>query len=216
MTAPHPAKFSQAILELLDKIVPDGVVLDPFAGVGGCFQLAREGRSVWGIEIEEEWVTDNPRHICGDATQMNEWFKNESFDAICTSPVYGSRMSDHHEAKDSSKRHTYRHYLGRPLSENNAGQMFAWQESYWSLHAKVWSRCWDVLKKDGVFILNTKNFIRNGEVFDLTGKHCQLLVSLGFEPQVQYEVETPGQRHGANGALRVPCENVTVYRKVGG
>lgn len=478
MSAPHPARFSKAILELLDRIVPPGKICDPFSGIGGCFALENPLRAVWGVEIEEEWITVHPRHIHGDSTKLNEYFKDGSFHSVVTSPCleqsqriltddlrwvacgdlkvgdrilgfdetasgataaghlqrrryrrgtvirsvpktvecvrvvlsngdeiittpnhpwltsrysyggrawnwvesenliepggwsvfalkqftpwrrltsfeagwlsglmdgegsvtmgthgspkliicqkqgevidraealmrhfnyalnritrtdvfddgnqmdnlyfnggfpgilqalgelrpmrlltnwsrldistrclhptkvqvvrvelagqrdiqeietdigtyfgegyahhnsYGNRMSDHHEAKDDSLRHTYRHYLGRPLSENNAGQMYAWNQDYWQLHSLVWSRCWDVLKPGGLLFLNTKDFIRNGQRVFLTAKHRQLLESIGFTQLVRHIVDTPGQRHGANRDKRVAYEFVTVYKKV--
>lgn len=218
MTAPHPAKYSKPILELLDRVVPAGWILDPFAGVGRCFALERTGRDwrkVIGIEIEKEWITNHPHHRLGDATHLNAWFGPEVFDSVCTSPVYGNRLSDHHEAKDESLRHTYRHYLGRPLSDNNAGQVYAWSPTYWDLHSKVWSHCWTVLKPEGMLFLNTKNFVRKGEIVDVTGGHRELLKTLGYAYICEYFVECPGQRHGANRDLRVTHENVSVYRKIG-
>lgn len=45
--------------------------------------------------------------VIGDATRLP--FDNRMFDAVITSPTYGNRMADHHDAQDGSKRITYRH-----------------------------------------------------------------------------------------------------------
>ena len=57
----------------------------------------------------------------GDSGQMH--YPDVTFDAICTSPTYGNRMADHHEARDGSPRDTYRHVLGRPLTPGNSGAL---------------------------------------------------------------------------------------------
>ena len=47
-------------------------------------------------------------------------------------------MADHHDAKDDSRRITYRHCYGKELQENNAG-MLQWTDStYKVLHRRAW------------------------------------------------------------------------------
>jgi hypothetical protein len=70
-----------------------------------------------------------------------ERFDDATFDAICTSPTCGNRMADHHEARDISPRHTYRHVLGRPRTPGNSGAL-QWGdgiagEEYRALHVAV-------------------------------------------------------------------------------
>lgn len=76
-------------------------VCDIFAGLGRIHDLPNHvGAETVGIEIEPEWARHRRRTLVGDATDLpREW--SGLFDAVCTSPVYGSRMSDHHDAKDS-------------------------------------------------------------------------------------------------------------------
>lgn len=115
----HPAKFSSSILTVLAGLVqPEWRILDPFAGTGRVHSL---GSNTWGVEIEPEWASMHPRTIVGDALHLP--FAAKSFDAVITSPTYANRLADHHEAKDGSVRHSYRHDLGRPLHPSNSGQL---------------------------------------------------------------------------------------------
>src|SRR5690606_19530624 len=113
-------------------------ILDPFAGVGGIFDLLAwmPAAQVEAVEIEPEWAAADPRITLGSALAL-PWPAG-TFDAICTSPTYANRMADHHEARDASRRNTYRHALGRPLHPDNAGAM-QWGEAYRQLHITAWT-----------------------------------------------------------------------------
>ena len=50
-------------------------------------------------------------------------FSDATFDMVVTSPTYGNRMADHHNAKDGRRRITYTHNLGRTLTPGNSGAM---------------------------------------------------------------------------------------------
>ncbi len=97
----HPATFSEPVLQEIAKvpIAPGSRVLDPFAGTGKIHSF--EQWDTWGVEIEPEGAVMHPRTIIGDATNLP--FSDGIFDAVVTSPVYGNRMSDHHEAKEICK-----------------------------------------------------------------------------------------------------------------
>ncbi len=109
MTAPHPAKWSQPILDAIGdnvyELLPDGGrIIDPFAGVG-IERLAKavgDGFLVVGVELEQEWLPEG-----GDMVQANSLhppFRTRSFHAMATSCAYGNRMADAHDAKDACKR----------------------------------------------------------------------------------------------------------------
>lgn len=108
MTAPHPAKWSQAVLDAIGDVVyellPDGGrVLDPFAGVG-IERLAKavgDDSLVVGVELEQEWLPEGGDMVQANSVQLP--FRAASFDALATSPAYGNRMADNHEAKDACK-----------------------------------------------------------------------------------------------------------------
>jgi hypothetical protein len=113
----HPAKYSDVLLPVFDRYLPDDnhQILDPFAGTG---KLKEIRPNCTLLEIEPEWA-DSCGAIVGDATAMP--FNDACFDAICTSPTYGNRMADSfqdHKVEKKYKRNTYRHILGRKLSDH--------------------------------------------------------------------------------------------------
>lgn len=225
MTAKHPAKFSDSILEVLDQELPlDGLGLDPFAGVGRIHEL---GRNTIGVEIEPEWASQHPQNICADSTRLP--FRIGSFDWAVTSVTYGNRMADHHDAKDMHKpcggrgcskcwyrgvtlRHTYTHYLGHKLHRNNSGAM-PWGTKYFAFHEDIYAELDRVLNPDPdtMFVLNTKDFYRKKKLVEVWKFHKFVLEARDFELIKHVKVPTPGQRHGTNRDLRVDEEDVMVF-----
>lgn len=210
----HPAKFSKEVLEKVSELIPAGsLVLDPFAGTGLIHKIPNIVS--WGVEIEPEWAEMHARTVLGDATALP--FKDGSFSYVATSCTYGNRMADHHDAKDGSIRNTYRHSLGRPLHENNSGQMhFRKGRSglpYRRLHRRAWREARRVLCDGGYLILNISNFVRNGQIVNVAGWHKATLKKIGFELVERHKVKTRRNRYGANGHLRTPNEFIYVFRK---
>lgn len=209
----HPAPFSEPILDTIVSILrhypQHRRVLDPFAGTGRVHRLHDElGLDTVGIELEPEWADMHPRTMQGDARWLP--FPAGSFDAIVTSPVYGNRMSDHHDAKDASRRYTYRHRLGRPLTDGNAG-MLQWGRRYRDFHREVWVEALRMLRPGGLFVLNISDHVRKGERQRVALWHCATLETLGAIQRDSRWVVTRRQRHGANGELRVDAEQVAVF-----
>lgn len=183
------------------------MVLDPFAGVGTLFSAFPNGV---GVEIEPEWATQNPRNIIGDA--LNLPFVNGSFMWAATSPTYGNRMADHHEAKDNSKRYTYRHFLGRMPTKGSSSVM-QWGSDYEEFHFRAWKNVYDMLGYGGKFFCNVKNHIRSFEVMDAESLHIGLLRDVGFSVVEVVNVEARGLRHGENHAARVDQEVILCLEK---
>lgn len=104
----HPAPYPKYVLDRIGLHVSAQArhhgrpirVLDPFAGVGRIHDLPRRTADTVGVELEPEWAACRARTIVGDATQLPaEW--TDTFDALITSPTYGNRLADKHEAKDA-------------------------------------------------------------------------------------------------------------------
>lgn len=225
----HPAKYSKAIIDLVRNEViptyirpvpsphtPAPVIVDPFAGVGGIFDITSglNVRTV-AIEIESRWAKAAAEK--GFAVHMN-MLKLEGLvaDAVITSPVYGNRMSDHHEAKDDSRRHTYRHTYGTKLHPANAGQIH-WGDKYRTFHALAWLRVrqWLDAVDSGIFVLNVSDFMKAGKRQRVCAWHRSTLEDYGFTLLKEYKVSTKRQRHGANGDKRVDHEKVYVFKLTG-
>lgn len=78
-------------------------IIDTCAGVGGVHQLhAQGGHDTVGVELQPAWAAAHPRTVVGDATALQ--FADDEFDALAVSYCYGTRMADHHQAKDPCPR----------------------------------------------------------------------------------------------------------------
>lgn len=209
----HPAPFTHALLpHLASMIVPADNILDPFAGIGRA-HLLKELLPSWVnitcVELEPEWARQCNRGVVGNALRLP--FPDQYFDGVVTSPCYGNRMADHHEAKDGSARNTYRHKLGRPLHPDNAGQL-QWGYAYKNFHRLVWAEVRRVLAVGGVFVLNVKDHVRGGQRVLVCEWHKLCLQTSGFLLTDTLQVPVHGNGFGANGKLRVPYE--IIYRFV--
>lgn len=213
----HPAKYTDAFMETFAKLLKGKQkILDPFAGTGKIGLVKQFGfcGEIYANEIEPEWINEN-LYDCDFITNQDAEFIDyppEYFDAICTSPTYGNRMADHHEAKDGTKRNTYTHCLGRKLADGNTGKM-QWGLEYMEKHERIYAHLSSLVKPEGIFVLNIKNHIRRGKEVDVKSFHCSALERCGFEKVEEIFVKTFGNGFGANSDKRTDGEYIICFKR---
>ena len=208
----HPARYNKSFLPIFAGLLKGSKsVLDPMAGTGERLKelsLLLPDTNFYGIEIEPEWANMTPEIVkVGNILKLP--FENESVSNILVSPPYGNRMADHHNAKDGSRRTTYRHMLNRPLSEESSAGMH-WGARYREFHIKAWIECYRV-EEEGL-VLNIKNHLCNGEEIDVVKWHVDTLTNIGFKVYSTYEIKCNGNRFGAN-RKRVENEYIIQFKK---
>lgn len=213
----HPAVFTDKFIPIFAELLSKSArVLDPFAGTGKLAMIKDHGFAgeVYCNELEEEWARSSTYKVdywsIGDACHMPQ-FSDGYFDAICTSPTYGNRMADHHRAKDSSRRVTYTHCLGRSLSPHNTGAM-QWGDEYRRVHTEAYAEMARVLNEDGRLIINVSDHIRKGKQVKVTDWHIEVLEATRFTLAGSMRVPTPRMGFGSNAHLRVGYESVLMFK----
>lgn len=112
------------------------------------------------------------------------------------------------------ERNTYKHKLGRDLTEGNSGAM-QWGEEYREFHRGIWAQLPAVMTESGLFVLNISDHDR---------KHTRQLVSKwhrdtilgqgGWRLEKTRRVKTQRLRQGQNYEKRPEFENVFAFRRV--
>lgn len=209
---PHPATYPQAVMAIFRDVIPAGSrILDPFGGVGTIHDL-RPDIETHAIEIEAEWAAANPHTTHGDSTKAGDLFTAGYFDAIATSPAYGNRLADaFYNASDAQSRNSYALDLGRPLDGNSgAGMHFAKDGRYEDLHRSVWAAVVPLLRSGGLFLLNCKDFQRDGKLMRPTGWNIEVLTGLGLRVVDLYTLPAKGLPFASAAPM---SELVVVLRK---
>jgi tRNA G10 N-methylase Trm11 len=211
----HPAKYSDIFIEIFFNYLKNSKnVFDPFAGTGKIALIkdfGYKGKIICN-EMEPEFInTEYPvdKWYHEDA----EFISMDNIDAICTSPTYGNRMADHHNAKDGRKRITYTDCLGKQLKEGNTGKM-QYGDQYKQKHINIYKNLLNILNKNGIFILNISNHIRKGIEIDVVSFHKKTMEEIGFLLQEEIQLETKRMRYGKNSELRVKYESILIFKKI--
>ena len=215
----NPAKWSDPILDRLAPML-SGIpkVLDCFGGTGKLGHIKSRGFSgeVVMNDLEPEWACQGYENGCdvvmvGDSLLLGEALEGE-VPAIATSPTYGNRMADCHEAKDKSRRMTYRHQLGRMPSAGSSS-VLQWGKKYKAFHLEAWPRIFRLLSSGGLFILNCSGHIRGGTIARVSQWHAMVIKTMGMTLLDWQKVETQRMGFGENGKARVDHEDLIIFRK---
>lgn len=211
----HPAPYSDGVLALAERWLEHGWrILDPFAGTGRIHQLRENLFGGWetvGVELQPKWAAMHPATLVGNALALP--FADCSFDAVVTSPAYGNRFADHHDAKDGSVRRSYRHCYGEPLHPDNTGTLH-WGERYREFHRRAWAEVARVVRPGGRFVLNVSDHVRTGKVQHVVAWHLDIVQSIGFALIEAEHLSTRRMRWGANADLRVGHEVVAGFERL--
>lgn len=160
-------------------------------------------------------------------------------DAIVTSPPYEGSDSTHLRDREADIRRLRE--KGYDVNPNSASQLvreFDYSlakdsenignlrnDAYWSAMREVYQQCWNVLNDNGVMVLVTKGFTRDGKYVDLPGQTRELCESLGFVMFDEWLRELwslsfwrilQQRRDPEAFDNRLKYETVQTYRKVGG
>jgi len=207
----HPARFSKELFpHFVDILGETKLILDPFAGTGRVHMLAEHGHKTVGVEIEPEWAQLHFGTVIADALQLPH--PDNTFDAIVTSPTYGNRFADKHNASDPDRRRSYTFDIGRQLAATNSGGM-QWGSDYKKFHSAAWVESVRVLKPAGLFVLNIKDHIRGGRWQDVTAWHLNCLTGLGLRVESVRPVLTKNLRTGSTATIRADSELIISFQK---
>lgn len=231
----HPARFSKEIIDVMVEILqgyqsvtPIQHLHDPFAGTGErLWELAgRLEPRPWitGTEIEPEFIV-NPWIRVGDATDPTT-YPTPPY-VIITSPSYPNGIADHWEAKDDSRRNTYRAALktilgyDRSLSINNLGRYgYRGTGSLSSKRAKYWQladRCICNWSGATMVLLNVSDFMWSKGGFDhiepVVASWRAIMEKHGWEAKSVVPVGTPRLRYGTGSDKRVEVEKILVMSR---
>lgn len=240
-----------AIVDVLTTYPVVGEVLDPMAGTGRIHLLEFLGYETVGVELEPEWAAQHPRTQVGNAEHLPSGWNGRFGAVITSPPYANRMADRHEAkeccrqcegpgiwidpagfedetcprckgaGRNAYKRNTYRHVLGRPLTEGSAAGM-QWGSGtsgdvYRQSMSSILRGIYRVLAPGGLFILNVKDHYRKGELQHVpewfeaqTGA-----TSSGFRLVEKVPIPAKGNRQGRNGTLRADCEWLLVFRKDG-
>jgi hypothetical protein len=215
----HPAKFTSAQIEQIASAIAEefgedkGIkILDPYAGIGGVHKLQEFGHFTFGIEIEREWPGQHRDTAVGDShVFMAANVNRNKYDAVVTSYVFPNRMTDHHDAKDGSKRHSYKHYLGRDPAEGSSATL-GWGKKWRQFHREGFRLMSRVVKKNGLIIIDSKNCYKQRELVLANEWTIRTLAKMGMPLLQVRPVFTRGLTHGQNHEDRVDRHLIIVVR----
>ena len=161
----HPAVFpvrAQQMMANIAKQLRVSEVLDIFGGIGKIGGMKKYGFEgiISANELEPSWGGESTKVLhkkngvdistIGDSRKLKN--KDNSVQAIFTSPTYGNAMA----LKSASKKDSYQAFAGGKLREGNTGGE-VWGPVYEELHKDIYKEAFRVVRPGGYFVLNMKD-----------------------------------------------------------
>jgi hypothetical protein len=203
----HPARFSEPILDLFEKLIPAGTrIHDPCAGTGELLGALADkcGWKFTGTEIEKSFIVDH-RVVEGNAAYGSMYpYSGERF-WVVTSVAYPNGIADHFKPTNEYrkwKRFTYRQAVSdnegadRELHVDNMGRYgyrgtkrlggSKKRREYWRL-ASQFAFLWKAADR---VILNVSDF-KSGKVTEpFVQDWIDLMTEMGFDLESRHHVVT--------------------------
>jgi DNA modification methylase len=176
--ANKPPQLMSQLIEFFTK--PSGLVLDPFAGVGGTLigaSICRKPRQAVGIEINQKWIDiyqqviaesngglQSQQLVQGDCLSAMRTFEPETFDFIATDPPYNihleQTMSNGRYAQTYTNRRT--DYDMRSNDPADLANLPTY-ELYLDAMEHVFAACYTLLKPRKYMVVIVRNAYQRGE-----------------------------------------------------
>lgn len=198
--ANKPPQLMQELVEFFTK--GDGIVLDPFAGVGGTLlgaAICDPPRRAVGIEINPRWIEiyhqvlqQHPELLpgeihLGDCRKVMAGMEDNSFDFIVTDPPYNLQLK-RTMCKGNDSVYSNRHTLYNMLSQEEGD--IANSKSYEDFLAamgEVFTQCFRLLKPGKYMVVILRNAYQEGKYIfthaDLAAAAAKINGGRGFVPK---------------------------------
>jgi hypothetical protein len=218
----HPAKFSQVLIShLYDRIRNEPFVVDCFAGTCQLIRVLGLGFTghLFMVELQPKWMPRlfHPQVTLWPGNALYLPFPSGSVPCFCSSPCYGNRFSDHHNAKDPYLRESYHHChircTGVELEPGNAGILNFKEPEYKIFHYRHLIEVYRCLAPGGNYILNMSNHMRLQKEIQVVAWWLEAAKVCGFVVDDDLAIRTKRMRKGQNHLERVEHEHIITLRK---
>lgn len=198
--ANKPPHLMKELIEFFTK--GDGLILDPFAGVGGTLlgaSLCNPPRTAVGIEINPRWVElyqqvlkqhpelEPGKVIVGDCRKLMSGMQDNSFDFIATDPPYNLQLKRTMCTGNESpfnNRHTDYNMLSEEEGDIANSESY---DEYLRKMGEVFEQCFRILKPGAYMTVILRNAYQGGRYIfthaDLARVAGEINHGRGFVPK---------------------------------
>lgn len=196
------------------ELEPEWAAMHPRTVVGNAEDLPAEWRERFGAVITSPPYANR----MADHHEAKERCKACEGTGQHWDPTVNGNVVDclkcHGAGRRTYKRNTYRHILGRPLTDGSAAGM-QWGDTYRTSMTTVLRNIYRVLKPGGLFVLNVKDHVRGDTLQGVPEWFKECAKDIGFAFVEEVPVPSTGNRQGRNGDKRAPNEWLIVFHKNG-